>query len=118
MLREGQRLREDVSQPIACRYADTSHLTVLNHFVSEVLADVHVLASGALASADGTVSSFDARRVVFVDRVIKFLLHSNRQLAENRHVMCVVEKAGFEPKTLGIGAERATNCATAPVTML
>ncbi len=45
----------------------------------------------------------------------KFLLHSNRQLAENRHVMCVVEKAGFEPRTLGTGAERATNCATAPV---
>ncbi len=34
---------------------------------------------------------------------------------ENRHVMCVVEKAGFEPRTLGTGAERATNCATAPV---
>ncbi len=45
----------------------------------------------------------------------KFLLHSNRQLAENRHVMCVVEKAGFEPRTLGTGAERDTNCATAPV---
>jgi hypothetical protein len=43
------------------------------------------------------------------------LLHSNSQLAENRHVMCVVEKAGFEPRTLGTGAERATNCATAPV---
>ncbi len=45
----------------------------------------------------------------------RFLLHSNRQLAENRHVMCVVEKAGFEPITLGTGVERATNCATAPV---
>jgi hypothetical protein len=43
------------------------------------------------------------------------LLHSYRQLAENRHVMCVVEKAGFEPRTLGTGAERATNCATSPV---
>ncbi len=43
------------------------------------------------------------------------VLHSNRQLAENRHVMCVVEKAEFEPRTLGTGAERATNCATAPV---
>ncbi len=32
-----------------------------------------------------------------------------------RHVMCLVEKAGFEPRTLGTGAERATNCATAPV---
>ncbi len=40
----------------------------------------------------------------------KFLLHSNRQLAEIRHVMCVVEKAGFEPRTLGTGVERATNC--------
>ncbi len=30
--------------------------------------------------------------------------------------MCVVEKAGFESRTLGTGAERATNCATAPVT--
>ena len=29
--------------------------------------------------------------------------------------MCVVEKAGFEPRTLGTGAERATNRATAPV---
>ncbi len=46
---------------------------------------------------------------------ISFLLHSNRQLAEKRHVMCVVEKAGFEPRTLGTGAERATNCATALV---
>ncbi len=45
----------------------------------------------------------------------KFLLHSHHQLAENRHVMCIVEKAGFEPRTLGTGAERATNCATAPV---
>ncbi len=45
----------------------------------------------------------------------KFLLHSNRQLAENRHVMCVMEKAWFEPRTLGTGADRATNCATALV---
>jgi hypothetical protein len=29
--------------------------------------------------------------------------------------MCVVEKAGFKPRTLGTGAERATNCATALV---
>ncbi len=29
--------------------------------------------------------------------------------------MCVVVKAGFEPRTLGTEAERATNCATAPV---
>ncbi len=45
----------------------------------------------------------------------KFLLHSNCQLAENRHVMCVVEKAWFKPRTLGTGAERATKCATAQV---
>jgi hypothetical protein len=45
----------------------------------------------------------------------KFLLHSNRRLAENRHVMCVVEKARFEPRTLGTGAERASSCATALV---
>ncbi len=32
-----------------------------------------------------------------------------------QHVMCVVEKAWFEPRTLGTGAERASNCATAPV---
>ncbi len=31
---------------------------------------------------------------------VKFLLHSNCQLAENRHVMCVVEKAGFEPRSV------------------
>jgi hypothetical protein len=49
------------------------------------------------------------------DGLLKFLLHSNRQLAVNRHVMCVVKKAGFEPMTLGTRAERATNCATAPV---
>ncbi len=45
----------------------------------------------------------------------KFLPHSNRQLAENRHVMCVVEKARFEPRTLGTRTERAINCATTPV---
>ncbi len=28
--------------------------------------------------------------------------------------MCVVEKAGFESRTLGTEAERATNCTTAP----
>ncbi len=50
-----------------------------------------------------------------INSELKILLHSNRQLAENRHVMCVVEKAGFEPRTLGTGAERATNSATAPV---
>ncbi len=32
-----------------------------------------------------------------------FRLHSNRQLAENRHVMCVVEKAGFEVRTQNLG---------------
>ena len=37
---------------------------------------------------------------------------------ENRHVMCYVEKAGFKPRTLGTGAERATNCASAPVNRL
>ena len=45
----------------------------------------------------------------------KFWLHSNSQLAENRHVMCVVEKAWFEPRTLGTVAEHATNCATTQV---
>ncbi len=77
VLREGQRLREDVSQPIACRYADKSHLTVLNHFVSEVLADVHVLGALASRAADDTVSSFDARCVVFVDRGIIALLEAH-----------------------------------------
>ncbi len=43
------------------------------------------------------------------------LLYSNCRLAENRHVMCVVKKARFEPRTFGTRAERATNCATAPV---
>ncbi len=55
---------------------------------------------------------------VYVLKSNKFLLYSNCQLAENRHVMCVAEKAGFEPRTLGTGAKppkRATNCATAPV---
>ena len=28
--------------------------------------------------------------------------------------MCVVEKAGFEARTLGTGAERAANCTTRP----
>ncbi len=41
-----------------------------------------------------------------------------RHCQENRHVMCVVEKAGFEPRTLGTGVERATNCATAPQSSL
>ncbi len=45
----------------------------------------------------------------------RFLLHSNHQLVENRHVMCVVEKDRFEPRTLGTRVERATNCTTAPV---
>ncbi len=34
---------------------------------------------------------------------------------ELRHVMCVLEKAGFKPRTLGTGAECATNWASAPV---
>jgi hypothetical protein len=32
-----------------------------------------------------------------------------------RHVTCFVEKAGFEPRTLGTKAERYDNCATRPV---
>ena len=40
-------------------------MAVLNHFVSEVLADIDVL--GTLASADNMVSPFDACRVVFID---------------------------------------------------
>ena len=32
-----------------------------------------------------------------------------------RHVTCFVEKAGFEPRTLGTKAERYDHCATRPV---
>jgi hypothetical protein len=32
-----------------------------------------------------------------------------------RHVTCFVEKAGFEPRTLGTSAERYDHCATRPV---
>ncbi len=32
-----------------------------------------------------------------------------------RHVTCFVEKAGFEPRTLGTKAESYDNCATRPV---
>jgi hypothetical protein len=46
----------------------------------------------------------------------KDLPHSNRQTGrEQRHVLCFVEKAGLEPRTLGTEAERAANCATRPL---
>jgi hypothetical protein len=32
-----------------------------------------------------------------------------------RHITCSVEKAGFEPRTLGTKAERYDQCATRPV---
>ncbi len=32
-----------------------------------------------------------------------------------RHVTCFVEKAGFEPRTLGTKVERYDHCATRPV---
>jgi hypothetical protein len=32
-----------------------------------------------------------------------------------RHVTCFVEKAGFEPRTLGTKAKRYDHCATRPV---
>ena len=41
-------------------------MTVLDHFVREVLPDVNVL--GALPSADDVVPPFDARGVVLVHR--------------------------------------------------
>ena len=40
-------------------------MTVLNHFVGEVFADVDVLSP--LASANDMVSPFDAGRAVFID---------------------------------------------------
>ena len=40
-------------------------MTVLNHFVGEVFANVDVL--GTLTSADDMVSPLDAGRVVFID---------------------------------------------------
>ncbi len=43
-------------------------MTILNHFVSEVLADVDVL--GTFSSADDMVSPFDACCVVFIDESI------------------------------------------------
>ncbi len=52
-VRQRERLGEDVSQLVTCRYSDKAHATVLNHFVSEVLADVDVL--GALSSANNMV---------------------------------------------------------------
>ncbi len=41
-------------------------MTVLNHFVSEVLADVDVL--GTFSSTNNMVSPFDACYVVFIDQ--------------------------------------------------
>jgi hypothetical protein len=35
-----------------------------------------------------------------------------------RHVTCFVEKAGFEPRTLGTNAERYDHCAARPVMVL
>ncbi len=42
--------------------------------------------------------------------------NSNRQTGRQRwHVLCIVEKARFEPRTLGTRAECAANCATRAV---
>ncbi len=46
-----------------------------------------------------------------------FLLNSSlHSTTMKRHVTCFVEKAGFEPKTLGTKAERYDHCTTRPVT--
>ncbi len=43
---------------------------------------------------------------------LQSLLHSTTVM---RHAPCFVEKAGFEPRTMGIKAECYDHCATRPV---
>jgi hypothetical protein len=57
-------------------------MSVLDHFMGEVLADVDVLST--LTSADYVISPFDACRIIFVDgRVIGLLKsHILKQIAK------------------------------------
>ncbi len=50
-----------------------------------------------------------------VDRLEKLLASSWHSTTMKRHVTCFVQKAGFEPRTLGTKAERNDRCATRPV---
>ena len=61
---------------------DESHVSILNHLMSKMLADVDVLST--LASADDVVSPFDARRVVFIDWsiIVWFETHIVEQIAK------------------------------------
>ena len=64
-VRKWQRLCEDVCQLSICRYTVEAHVTVLNHLVGGVFANVDAL--GTFASADDMVSPLDAGRLVFID---------------------------------------------------
>ena len=66
-----QTLGKNIGQLERSRHQDQLHLSILDDFVGEVLPDVNVL--GSLTAANDVVSSFNTRRVVFVDRV-RFLL--------------------------------------------
>ena len=74
-MRQRQRLGEDVGQLVIRRDPDETHVSVLDHFISDVLADVNVL--GTLTSADYVISPFDACCIVFVDGRFISLLKSH-----------------------------------------
>ena len=61
-LREVQALGQDIRQLEFGRDSDEPHVTILNYFMSEALANVNVL--GSFTSSDDIVSPFNARGVV------------------------------------------------------
>ena len=66
VLREVQRLGQDVRQLRRSRDADKLHVAILDDLMGEVFPDVNVL--GALPAADDIVPPFDTRCVVLVHR--------------------------------------------------
>ena len=66
VLREVQRLGQDVRQLRRSRDADKLHVAILDDLMGEVFPDVNVL--GALPAADDIVPPFDTCRIVLVHR--------------------------------------------------
>ena len=79
-------LGQNVRQLGIGRDVDEPHLSVLDHFMREVLSDVNVL--GTLPATDDEVPPLDARSIVLVHRSRRLLLsHIPRETS----VRCIMD---------------------------